>query len=248
MSRFSRSRTALRYSVRFSRWSTGRPGFGVAAASSSRCSSQATSPSCVAASGCGTPAGGMAPARSFRTTFSHIAASPLTLLQIDRVEHDAGRGGRGLEARVVALRAVLRDDAGIARGVVGRRPDERGLRGLTRGRLRVRPRGQRERGHGDAEEVPRNASSGPCPQEIPPRGGAAANGADSASRPPGNDSSHGRVPPRGPAITHTGHFARCSSEPAGRPLRAPRHEQTRLKPPAIGRIGVNLVVPPPPFR
>jgi hypothetical protein len=71
---------AFWYSVRLRRWKGSvRPGFGAAAAdrSSSR-SSQPASASCVALSGRGEPAGGMTPARSFKTTFSHAAGSAVT--------------------------------------------------------------------------------------------------------------------------------------------------------------------------
>src|SRR5262245_4499564 len=72
----SRSRIALAYSARFSRCGNGRPGFGrLAAARSNVVSRNDTSASCAAASGRGIPAGGIAPARSFRITFSHISPS-----------------------------------------------------------------------------------------------------------------------------------------------------------------------------
>ena len=78
-SRPSRSRTALTYSVRFRRWIAGRPGLGCAAAArSSAVSSQDANSALVAASGRGRPGGGIAPARSLRTTFSHTSAPPPT--------------------------------------------------------------------------------------------------------------------------------------------------------------------------
>ena len=76
----SRSRTALRYSVRFRRWNVAdRPGSRVAAQlASSSPSSQSRKPSRAAASGRGRPAGGITPPRSLRTTRSHSAAWPPT--------------------------------------------------------------------------------------------------------------------------------------------------------------------------
>ena len=68
---------AFLYSVRVSRWKGGSlPGSGLilAAASSFASKCEATA-SYVAASGRGRPAGGIAPVRSFRTTFSQAAAS-----------------------------------------------------------------------------------------------------------------------------------------------------------------------------
>ena len=72
----SRSRMALAYSTRFRRC---RPGGGrwVTAVRSSSSSNQPTSPSSVVGSGRGIPDGGIMPARSFRTTFSAVAASSL---------------------------------------------------------------------------------------------------------------------------------------------------------------------------
>ena len=76
----NKSRIALRYSARFSRWKVAvRPGSGSADQfSSSRLSSHARNPSSRALSGRGRPAGGMRPARSFRTTCSQCAADPPT--------------------------------------------------------------------------------------------------------------------------------------------------------------------------
>ena len=68
----SRSRTALRYSVRFIRCSSGRPGLGRAnAAASSVVSSQDAKALYAAPAGRGRPTGGMVLLRSFCTTFSH---------------------------------------------------------------------------------------------------------------------------------------------------------------------------------
>ena len=78
----SRSRMVLVYSNRLRRWMDIRPGFGAAAAArSSPASSHVTKPSRVAFSGCGKPAGGMMPARSFRTTFSQTSAPAPTSLR-----------------------------------------------------------------------------------------------------------------------------------------------------------------------
>ena len=72
----SRSRTALAYSVRFSRCSAGAPGLGAAAAARSIVASTvAASPSSVARSGRGALAGGIMPVRTLRTTFSHTCGS-----------------------------------------------------------------------------------------------------------------------------------------------------------------------------
>ena len=70
--RGSRSRTRRGSS----RWSSGRPGIRAraAAARSSSSSSDAISACSVASSGRRAPCGGMTPARSLRTTFSHISA------------------------------------------------------------------------------------------------------------------------------------------------------------------------------
>ena len=76
MSSASRSRIALAYSARFRRCRTGRPGLGRAAAvRSSEAASQPTMPSSDDWSGRGAPAGGMAPAPTFRMTFSQVAGS-----------------------------------------------------------------------------------------------------------------------------------------------------------------------------
>src|SRR5215467_5962666 len=75
----SRSRTALAYSVRLRRRSVGRPGFGSAA--SSRDTSDAANASSVAASGRGIPVGGIAPARSLRTTFSQTSVPARTFVR-----------------------------------------------------------------------------------------------------------------------------------------------------------------------
>src|SRR5712691_1026767 len=70
-----RSRTALAYSVRLSRWSSAdRPGFTwAAAARSSSLSSQVATRSYVALSGRRAPGGGIERLRSFTTTFSHVS-------------------------------------------------------------------------------------------------------------------------------------------------------------------------------
>ena len=72
----SRSRMALVYSVRFSRWKVAvRPGSRVSAqALSSSPSSQVRNASSSSAGGRGRPAGGMTPPRSLRTTLSHRSA------------------------------------------------------------------------------------------------------------------------------------------------------------------------------
>src|SRR5262249_40279983 len=75
----SRSRIAFAYSMRFRRWSVGRPGSGCSAATRSRLSSRdAATLSASALSGRGRPAGGIAPVRIFRTPFSRPSArSPI---------------------------------------------------------------------------------------------------------------------------------------------------------------------------
>ena len=79
ISRSRRSRTALPYSNRFSRWSGGRPGFGrAAAAASSSASSPETKASRVSGAGRRRPGGGIAPLRSLRTTFSQVSAPAAT--------------------------------------------------------------------------------------------------------------------------------------------------------------------------
>ena len=76
MSSPSKSRTALLYSNRFRRCSEGLPAFGCATASeSSSLSKCAKNASKVALSGRGIPAGGMAPLRTFCTTFSQTSAA-----------------------------------------------------------------------------------------------------------------------------------------------------------------------------
>ena len=79
-SRSSRSRMAFWYSVRFRRWNAAvLPGLTrAAAARSSSVSSDAIRPSSTGRSGRGAPAGGIVPACSFRTTFSHAAPSAAT--------------------------------------------------------------------------------------------------------------------------------------------------------------------------
>ncbi len=63
------------YSVRFSRWRTGRPGFGFFAASASMAdSTSAMNASSSAGSGRGIPDGGIMPERSFNATFSRGSA------------------------------------------------------------------------------------------------------------------------------------------------------------------------------
>ena len=77
ISRSSRSRTALPYSVRLRRWTGLWPGFGRAAAparSSARFERRRRTPSSVASSGRGMPCGGIMPPRSFATTFSQTSA------------------------------------------------------------------------------------------------------------------------------------------------------------------------------
>ena len=117
----SRSRIAFAYSARFRRCGDGRPGLGcVAAARSSVVSRNEISAACVAASGRGIPAGGIAPACSFRITFSHIAPSVGDTGEVRRVEDDAGRRRGRLRSRVVAARhRSCVDD--LAARTVGRR-------------------------------------------------------------------------------------------------------------------------------
>ena len=72
ISRSRRSRMTLAYSVRFRRWSTTPPGFTWPnALRSISFSSQSRSPSYSANAGRRMPGGGITPARSLRTTFSH---------------------------------------------------------------------------------------------------------------------------------------------------------------------------------
>ena len=74
ISRASRSRIALAYSARFSRCTSGRPGWGDASAARSSCEVSETSRACLsAAGGAGMPGGGIMPARTLRTTFSHVS-------------------------------------------------------------------------------------------------------------------------------------------------------------------------------
>src|SRR5262245_12772580 len=82
MSTASKSRIALLYSVRFSRWTEGRPGLGLSlAARSSAASSQLTNVATSEASGRGAPGGGIWRVRNFRNTFSHSGAFSPTLLK-----------------------------------------------------------------------------------------------------------------------------------------------------------------------
>jgi hypothetical protein len=65
---------ALAYSERFSRWITGRPGYGFSSAALSSCVSNHEVSSVYAAlSGRLTPCGGIVPERSLRTTFSQTS-------------------------------------------------------------------------------------------------------------------------------------------------------------------------------
>src|ERR1017187_4619209 len=75
----SKSRMALLYSARFSRWTTGLPGLGLRAAlRSSASSSHLTNDDAAAPAGRGMPAGGIWPGRTLRTTFSNTSALPPT--------------------------------------------------------------------------------------------------------------------------------------------------------------------------
>ena len=65
---------ALAYSARFSRWTSGRPGWGDARAARSSCDVSEPRSACLSASGgAGMPGGGIMPARTLRTTFSHVS-------------------------------------------------------------------------------------------------------------------------------------------------------------------------------
>ena len=81
MSSFKRSLMAFRYSVRLRRRKVSvRPGFGFAAATSSRdVSNQATMAWRSSGEGDGTPTGGIVPVRSFRMTVSNTSDWALTL-------------------------------------------------------------------------------------------------------------------------------------------------------------------------
>jgi hypothetical protein len=73
MSSASRSRTAFAYSTRFSRCTSGRPGLRGGARPIERRFGAMPPSNDVARSGRRAPSGGIAPLRTFRTTFSHIA-------------------------------------------------------------------------------------------------------------------------------------------------------------------------------
>ena len=114
--RSSRSRTALAYSVRFSRCSTGAPGFGAAAAARSIvASTAAANPSSVARSGRGALAGGIMPVRTFRTTFSHVCALAPGLRDVEPIERQAaGPHPRVVTGDAVAIDNRLRSRAPLA--------------------------------------------------------------------------------------------------------------------------------------
>ena len=100
----SRSRIALRYSMRLRRCSVGRPGLGCSAAARSRpASSDAATLSATGLSGRGRPAGGIAPVRSLRTTFSQASACSLTCAG----SSTSSARPAGLHTLVVAADAVL---------------------------------------------------------------------------------------------------------------------------------------------
>ena len=70
---------ALAYSVRLSRWIAGLPGLGSAAAARSSSLSSPDKRRLVASpDGRDRPAGGMAPARSLRATFSQVSGAAAT--------------------------------------------------------------------------------------------------------------------------------------------------------------------------
>ena len=108
MSRPSRSRTAFRYSARFSRWNGSvRPGSGFARPAAIELGFEPRREAVVRRLvGTRRPAGGIRPARSFRTTFSHTAASAATR-EVERVERDGHRAAlflpRGVTGQTVAV-------------------------------------------------------------------------------------------------------------------------------------------------
>ncbi len=101
--------------------------------------------SCAPFSGRGEPAGGIRPARIFRTTFSHVAASAPTSRQIEPVERDRHRATLfetlGMAGQAVAIQQRLVRVGGWCTGDRGHRG--RGSRCRSGGRLVLRSRVRR---------------------------------------------------------------------------------------------------------
>ncbi len=121
----SRSRIAFLYSVRVRRWNSGSlPGSGPGLtrphpASPSRCEATA---SYVAASGRGRPAGGIAPDRSFRTTFSHGSSVSTWIVRIQLLEREpAGANFFVMTGHAIFVESGRGRGAGGGRGAAERR-------------------------------------------------------------------------------------------------------------------------------
>src|SRR5688572_32737686 len=95
----SRSRIALRYSARFRRWTTKRPGVDrVVQPRSSEFDSQVVKAAYSASLGWGLPCGGIARTLSLRSTRSHVAASAVTSSRFAESSFRGSFAGKGFRS------------------------------------------------------------------------------------------------------------------------------------------------------